>query len=94
MTNPCKQCIVRAACQDPCDEALENLKNVVNSLEPGRKARIANSFLIDMCKIIREKPDIDHLVTVNYCDSIGDIECWIHAKEGWVVGISRERSHG
>jgi len=86
MENPCKECIVKAMCQNPCEEVKNNLIRVIKYYTPDLKPIVCEDFVIDMCNTIRKDPNVDQPITINYYDA-PDIDCNLHVKDGCVVEI-------
>jgi hypothetical protein len=74
-------------CKDPCDEAMEHFKIMIEKFVPDHPANISSGFLYNMLVNIKEKYRKGTEICINYSDGHKNVPCWVIVDNGIILGL-------
>jgi hypothetical protein len=76
-------------CKDPCDEAMEHFKIMIDNFKPDHPASIHPGFLHEMMVRIKVLHRSGVPIVINYLDDHKDTDCYVNANNGIILGVER-----
>jgi len=86
MKNPCKECIIKMMCKEPCEPAQNYIGDKIKKFKPRGSPGISNgNFLYSQCLKILEDPNSILYVGLGFPN--GNRSCLIHVKDYNIILI-------